>query len=307
MRGIKRIQLFLKKLRFDLAGQNNENIGVSIVIVTYNNEEDIAECLNSIYKSESKVRLETILVDNNSTDKTLKIVKSFLNIFREKIVIIENKENLGFSAACNQGFKISSGKTILLLNPDTEILHNSIELLFNKLLESNYAAIAPQIRYKNGNIQYSCRYLPSYNDLFLKIFLISVIFSKNRVLAKWQMKYFSHDEEMEVEQPMAAAFLIKKTVLQEIEFIDERYFMFFNDVDLCRKIRDKNLKILFYPEVRIMHKKGSSVFQERAKMIKIWNSDCLKYFKKHNYKKFRYYALKVLLIINGNIRILLKL
>jgi len=287
--------------------QSSVNIDLSIIIVTYHNEDDIAECLNSIYKSETEINFEIILIDNNSADNTLKVVKSFTGLFHDKIKIIENKENTGFSRACNQGFEVSTGNTILLLNPDTEIFTDTIDLLYKKLNSDNYAAVVPQLRNRNGTIQHSCRYLPDYKDLFLKIFLISVFFGKNKTLSKWQMNYFSHNEKMEVEQPMAAAFMIKKSILQEIDFIDERFFMFFNDVDLCKKIYDKGLKILFFPEAKILHKKGTSVFRERARMIKIWNTDCLEYFRKYNYKKIKYITLKILLNISGFIRILFKL
>jgi GT2 family glycosyltransferase len=224
------------------------------------------------------------------------------------INIIENKENIGFTIACNQGIKISTGRYILFLNPDTEIIENSLELLYNKFQEENiYSAIVPKLLYKDGSIQFSCRTLPRYTDLFYEIFLFSYIFTKSKTFSRWKMNYFSHNEIAEVEQPMAAALLLKRTVLNEVQNFDESYYMFFNDVDLCKKMYDRNYKILFYPESRFIHKKGASIYKDRARMIKAWNSDCLNYFKKHHYSFLKYNLLKIFLKLTGSIRILFKL
>ena len=287
--------------------QDAGKIELSIIIVTYNNEEEIAECLQSIFKHESNIKTEIIIVDNNSSDNTLKVIDSINKLFNKNINVIKNNRNFGFTRACNQGIKLSNGENILLLNPDTEIIDNSLNYLYEKLIKSGYGAVVPQLLNKDGSVQYSCRFLPDYKDLFLEIFLISILFPKSKTLAKWKMKYFSHNEECDVEQPMAAVLMIKRELLKNIDFFDERYFMFFNDVDLCKKIKDSGNKIRFFPESKFIHKKGASVFKQRAKMIRYWNADCLQYFGKYNYKPIYYFVLKILLSLTGFFRILFKL
>jgi len=285
----------------------SSNIDLSIIIVTWNSEEDLPECLNSILDNNYDFKYEIIIIDNNSSDNSAKVITNFIDIYGSDIKLIINKENIGFTKACNQGIEISIGNYILLLNPDTEIVENSLDLLYKKFIpENSFAAIVPQLLNTDGTIQYSCRKLPGYIDLYFEIFLLSSIFSTSTFFSRWKMKYFSHDEETEVEQPMAAAFLVKKSVLDVINNFDESYYMFFNDVDLCKKISDKYMKILFYPEAKIIHKKGISINKDHAKMIKAWNSDCLKYFKKYHYNFVKFHVLKILLTVIYPIRILIK-
>jgi GT2 family glycosyltransferase len=103
---------------------------------------------------------------------------------------------------------------------------------------------------------------------------------------------------------MAAALMIKKSVLDDIGLMDERFEMFFNDVDLCKRIIDSGKKIRFLTGANVIHKKGSSVYKDRVKMIKVWNKDCIKYFEKHHRNPFLLFWLNINLKISEIIRIL---
>lgn len=168
----------------------------------------------------------------------------------------------------------------------------------------NAGAVAPQLQTRSKRIQYSCRRFPRYIDLFFEFSLISHIFPGSKVFSRWKMKYFGHNETMEVEQPMAAALMINKNLIKEDLFLDERFFMFFNDVDICKQIYDAGYKIYYYPEAKIYHKIGTSILKDRVKMIRVWNQDCLKYFKKYNYNFFLYTMLKIGLNVTGTLRII---
>jgi len=280
---------------------------LSVIIVTWNSEEDIVECLNSIYNNKKdNFEIETIVIDNNSADNTVKVVQRFIELgFKDKVKLIINKENLGFTKASNQGIKSSTGDTLMLLNPDTEIIGNALIDLYERLNnEPTIAAIAPQLITPNGQVQFSCRTLPKYSDLFYEIFRLSVIFPKSKVFGRWKMKYFEHQSERFVEQPMAAALMVKRDVLEKIDYLDERFFMFFNDVDLCKKIYDVGYKILFFPKAKIYHKIGVSILKNRVKMIRVWNEDCLKYFQKHHYSKILHFILSLSLKATGFFRII---
>lgn len=280
---------------------------LSIIIVTWNSEEDIVECLSSIYNNQQgDLDIETIVVDNNSADNTVKVVQRFIEIgFSDKIHLIINNENLGFTKASNQGIKLSTGDTVMLFNPDTQIIGSALFDLYEKLhKDTTIAAIAPQLLTPAGQLQFSCRTLPRYSDLFYEILRLSVLLPRSKIFARWKMKYFDHQSEQFVEQPMAAALMLKRDVLEKINYFDESFFMFFNDVDLCKKILDAGYKILFYPKAKIYHKMGTSIFRDRIKMIRVWNEDCLKYFKKHNYSAVLYFILTVGLKITGFFRII---
>ena len=119
------------------------------------------------------------------------------------------------------------------------------------------------------------------------------------------MNYFDHNHERRVDQPMAAALMVKKNVIGEIDGFDQRYKMFFNDVDLCRKIYDKGSDIIFYPEAKVFHTKGVSIYKDRERMIRVWTDDCLSYFKKNNYNFLVYSFLWISLKLSVILRILL--
>lgn len=274
---------------------------ISIVIVTWNSEHEIHRCLGSIYGTGLENELEVIVVDNNSADNTCSIIQ---NNFPQ-VKLIQNHDNLGYTAACNQGIKASKEKYVLLLNPDTEVNEDALIKLKEYLdKHSEAGAIAPQLLNDDGSIQYSCRTFPEFRDMFFELTLFSTIFPKSETFARWKMQYFDHNNTHEVDQPMAAALMIRKNVLDKVDNMDERFKMFFNDVDLCKKIKDNNYKIIFDSSAKITHSKGVSIYKDRAKMIKVWNEDCIKYFEKHYNSRLKLGLLKIGLRLSGFFRIL---
>lgn len=264
-----------------MQAQSENNILLSIVIVTWNAEDEIEACLNSVIKYNKDIPIEIIVIDNDSKDKTKNILKNYA-VQTDFVKIILNDDNKGFTLANNQGIKIAQGDFILLLNPDTKVTENSLIKLIEQLATSGtMGAIAPQLLNEDLTIQPSCRTFPRYWDMFCELTLLSKIFPMSKIFARWKMNYFNHNEIDEVEQPMAAALMIKKNVMDKVNGFDEKYRMFFNDVDLCKSIVDAGYKIYFYPDSKIFHLKGASIYKDRKNMLKIWNDDCITYFKKH--------------------------
>ena len=279
---------------------------LSIIIVTWNSEEEIIECLHSIYLtkySELAGKVETIGVDNDSQDRTVSAVNNFKKVNNFDIKIKVNDKNLGFTRAASMGAIMATGKKVMLLNPDTEVFEDALIKLMKYLDENKDVGIAaPQLVFKNQSIQHSCRTLPTYKDMFCEMTLLSKIFPKSKFFSRWKMNYFDHNETCEVEQPMGAALMMKMETMKEIDYLDNRYDMFFNDVDLCKKVKLKGYKIIFYVDAKIIHRQGVSVYKNRAYMIKLWNSDCLKYFKKFHYNFILYTFLIIGLKVSGFIR-----
>ncbi|MBS1492860.1 MAG: glycosyltransferase family 2 protein [Bacteroidetes bacterium] len=264
-----------------MQAQSENRILLSIIIVTWNAESEIEACINSIIKYNNDIPIEIIVIDNDSKDKTRNILKNYA-VQTDFIKVILNDNNKGFTLANNQGIKIAQGDFILLLNPDTKVTENSLIKLIEQLATSGtMGAIAPQLLNEDLTIQPSCRTFPRYWDMFCELILLSRLFPMSRIFARWKMNYFNHNEIDEVEQPMAAALMIKKNVMDKVNGFDERYKMFFNDVDLCKSIVDAGYKIYFYPDSKIFHLKGASIYRDRKNMLRIWNDDCVTYFKKH--------------------------
>lgn len=281
---------------------------LTIALVTWNSEDEIAECMNTLFHATAKIpglKLETVVVDNNSTDRTVQVLENFLRVTDQNIVFIKNEDNLGFTKACNQAIHASTGDYIFILNPDTEILDTAICDMM-KYLDDNeqVGVVAPQLLDFHRQIQFSCRTFPTYWDMFSEMLLLATIFPKSEFFSKWKMRYFDHNSLRVVDQPMGAALLLKRKVLEAVGGLDERFIMFYNDVDFCKRISDAGFKLVFYPDAKVKHMQGISVYKDRSGMIKIWNQDCMRYFKKHNYNPFLYPLLVIGLKITGVLRVI---
>lgn len=275
---------------------------VSVIIVTWNSSDVIKACLDSVVTNTPEDLIEIIIIDNNSADSTFFTISNF---YYPHLQTFQNNENLGYTKAINQAVKYSTGKRIFLLNPDTVLEGNVIETLNNFLKENPaYGASAPLMLNENGTIQRSVRNFPDYWKMFCEFSLLSYVFPKSNLFGSWKMKYFNYDRNSDVLQPMAAALMINMESIEKSDFMDERYEMFFNDVDLCKKIIDKGKKIRFLIAPRIIHKHGESVKKDKIRMIKIWNRDCTQYFKKHHNYPILLLWLKINLKFSEIIRIL---
>ncbi|MCI0448499.1 MAG: glycosyltransferase family 2 protein [Chlorobi bacterium] len=274
---------------------------VSVIIVSWNSEDEIKPCIDSIIDNVKNITFELIIIDNNSKDKTFELINktNFSNLHTYK-----NNENLGFTKAVNQGIKYSKGENILLLNPDTIVSECAVELM-NKFLNDNtdYGACAPLMFNENGTIQNSVRNFPTYWSMFCEFSLLAYLFPKSKLFGIWKMKFYDYTKDSDVQQPMASAVMIKKTVLEKVGIMDEQFIMFFNDVDLSKKILDAGYKIRLLTAAKVFHKRGASIYKDRIKMIKTWNKDCLKYFEKHHNNSLLLLWLKISLKISEILRI----
>ncbi|HID93426.1 MAG TPA: glycosyltransferase family 2 protein, partial [bacterium (Candidatus Stahlbacteria)] len=210
---------------------------LSIVIVTWNSEEYIDRCLSSIGNSE----YEIIVVDNNSKDNTVKIIEEKF----PHVKLIKNSYNSGYTHATNQGIKVANAPFILLLNPDTAILGNALDKMLQFMQSrDDIGALGPQLLNPDGSIQPSCREFPTFRNLFPEIIGITRI---RKRLSRWKMSYFDHNSLREVDQPMGSALLVRKEVIEKIGLLDEKYFNFMGDVDICHRIKKAGYKIYFLP------------------------------------------------------------
>lgn len=277
---------------------------LSVIIVTWNNEEEIGKCISSLIDCTKNIggfSWELIVIDNASTDKTLREIGKFE---LSNLQIYKNSSNTGYTKAVNQALRYSTGEKIFLLNPDAFLNPEAIRIL-TRFLDNNssYGACSPLLLNEDGSIQHSIRNFPSYWTMYCEFYLLAYIFPKSKIFGKWKMKYFDYSHSEDVNQPMAAAFMVRKSILNTIGMMDERFEMFFNDVDLCKRIIDSGSKIRFIIDASAIHKKGASVLKNRTQMIKTWNRDCYKYFKKHHRNTFFLFWLIINLKISELIRI----
>lgn len=251
---------------------------LSIIIVTWNSQEFIRNCLDSILVSAGNLSFEIIVVDNDSSDETAKIVEQFY----PQVNLIQNKKNLGYAKANNQGIEETRGEYILLLNPDTQVLEDALPLMY-EFMEQNpeIGALGPKLLNPDKSVQASCREFPTFSTLVWEFSGLSRLFPKSSVFGRWRMGYFDFDKKREVDQPMGSCLMLRRETLDDVGILDENFGMFFNDVDLCFRIKKRGWKIYFYPEPKVIHFKGASTRKAKTKMLWLSHLAFYKFFKKH--------------------------
>ena len=253
---------------------------LSFVIVTFNSEADIGGCLDSFHSTNQNRKFQAVVIDNASMDETGRIAKERKN---GNFIFFSNEKNEGFTKAVNQGVEISGGAYIFILNPDTQLTEGSVEGLMKKISSDNtIGLVAPQLRFPNGGVQYSCRRFPTFWNVLTEMTGLSRIFHRSKLLNGWKMGDFDHKMERDVDQPAGAALMVKKDLLDELSGLDEQFPMFFSDVDLCRRIKDLGKRVVFYPNAVITHRGGSTVLGRRPALIASSHLSLIRYFLKHH-------------------------
>ncbi|MDZ7361800.1 MAG: glycosyltransferase family 2 protein [candidate division KSB1 bacterium] len=290
---------------------------IAIIIVTFQNAGEIAACLRSLREAAPEHRIRLFLIDNASTDATRPIIAATLAELpasRFFIKFIFNEENAGFTRAVNQGLEnylALAGHElapVLFLNPDTILPAGSLAALLKKLYAfSDAGVIAPQLVHQDGRIQPSCRRFPTHADLFCELLGLSRLFSRSPRFNRWKMGDFDHRQAAEVDQPQGACLLARPEVVKQVGRWDERFPIFFSDVDWCRRVWENGWKIRFEPAVQIIHAQGVSVRQVRAAAI--WSSHISfwRYLRKHESgwrEKFWNVILGPLLVVTAMVRMI---
>lgn len=249
---------------------------LSIVIVTWNSEADIEACIDSLNFG---AEFEVIAVDNASADRTREKLGQY-----HHLRLVANAANHGYAKANNQGIRLAAGEYVLLLNPDTRVELGSLDTLAGFLdTHPEFGAVAPRLVNPNGTNQFSIRNLPTASSLLWELVGMARLFPKSPVFGRWKMKYFDYDWSSEVEQPMASCLMIRRSVLEQLGGMDERFPMFFNDVDLSKRMADAGWKTAYLEDAYVVHRHGASTEQVRAKMIWETHRSAFRYLRKHDH------------------------
>lgn len=239
---------------------------VSIVIVNWNTGKLLGHCLDSlrILPERSGIR-HIIIVDNASADSSIEQARKIADM--AGCIILEQSENLGFAKANNIGIAYvqqhgGHDDHILLLNPDTIVHMHAIENMVNAL-EHNIPVgiVGPKLLEKNGDIQPSVRAFPTLRIFFLLFVKLHRLFSATRAWQHYMMTGFTYDQEQQVDQVMGAAFLIRNTLLKKIGTLDESFWIWFEEVDYCKRAQMAGFAVLYTPEASVTHYKGVSFNQ----------------------------------------------
>lgn len=243
-------------------------IDVSIIIVNYNTKELIYNCLKSIYSQTNDISFEIIVSDNGSIDGSIEMIKSEF----PQVVLLENRDNLGFGIANNCGAKIANGKYLFLLNSDTLLLNNAVKFFYDVAESSNDFNILGTYLYKNNEIINSYgRFLTKRNCLLKVIYLYFPLFLKFRLMIK-PLNFKA--EEKYVEFITGADLFILKDIFLNLGGFDENIFMYCEDDDLCRRALKNGIRSKIITTPKIIHLEGQS-----SKVSKIKRQMLIKSYK----------------------------
>lgn len=269
-------------------------IELSIVIVSWNVASLLEACLDSIFSSEitivglqdetqdsGKIRVEIIVVDSGSTDST-----STLSSKYPEVRWLHQQTNIGFSRGCNIGLRVARGTKIFLLNPDTRVELGSLSILVNYLDECpNIAAVGPKTLFPDGQIQKTRRRFPT---ILTSLFVIKKT-SNHQSIPKWIDDYYyysnySPNSVHDVDWVQGSALMIRSEVVEQVGLLDETFWMYYEEVDWCKRVKDFGWRIAYVGTSTIIHFGGESTKQLGDAGYQLWKQSKLRYFSKHHSK-----------------------
>lgn len=224
---------------------------VSIIIVSHNSRDALSECLTSLERGDQTVTTETILVDNASSDGT----PGFVGERFPWVSVTANEANIGYARAVNQGVGLSSGRYVLVLNPDVTARAGSIDKLVRFMDGNGDAGISgSKLLNPDGTLQHSCRRFYTFLTLLLRRGFLGRVFSNSRAVADHLMLDYDHEEPRPVDWVVGACMMVRREALRDIGLMDERFFLYFEDVDWCYRTWQSGWRVYYAPESVMVHR-----------------------------------------------------
>jgi len=251
----------------------------SVIIVTYNSEENIASCLKALA---GETEWQVILIDNASVDSTIQRARES----GVDVRIVSNPANVGFAAALNQGAKMATGKVLLVLNPDVIVTAGSLSRLAETLSQDGVGGATGLLVAVDGSpaLGFNVRRFPTLGRMLAEVLLLNRLWKENPLNRQYRCLDLDHGSLQEIEQPAGACLAVKRNVWESLGGFDETFYpVWFEDVDFCRRLRLHGWKIIYCPAAVFIHSGGHSVnqlsFYDRQVF---WYRNMLHYFAKHH-------------------------
>ena len=270
---------------------SSSDVLVSIAIVSWNTRELLSRCLDSLAVSslaassldkqgsarpEERERpsTEILVVDNASADGSADLVHQRYPWVR----LIANTSNLGFAAACNQAIQIAAGRYVVLLNPDAEVEPTALAVLVSFMeAHPEAGAASPMLVDSDGTLQESCSPAPTLRRELWRLFHLDAVWP----YAVYRMHAWSTDRARDVDVAQGACLILRRTALARVGLLDERFFVYSEEVDLCLRLRRQGWSISWVPGARVLHHGGQSTRQvAEAMFLRLYQGKIL-YFRKH--------------------------
>lgn len=253
-----------------------KKLDVSIIYVYYNTPREILDSFKSLTVAAADLKYEVIILDNNSP----KPLPSML--YKNKLIkVLENSKNVGYGAGANKAAEEAKGEYLFVLNPDTICKENSIKLLLDRAKKDKKVGVmGPQQIDKNGKILHSIGSMPKLPDALFALSFLNKVWPENHYSKKYWAKKLDRTIEQETDTVGGACMFFPKKVFEKVGGFDERFFMYFEEADICWRIKKLGYKILYYPKAKIIHLVAKSN-SNKKRIRKNFEESRYKFFKKY--------------------------
>lgn len=275
-------------------------IDLSVIIVSWNCRSYTLECLRSMDAGSTPDWMEIILVDNASGDGTVESVRDAFPAVR----VIANTVNVGFAAANNQAISTSAGRYILLLNPDTLVHGDAFGTMVRWLdAHTDVGGAGPALRNGDGTPQYTGIRFPSVWNLIVESFFLDRIAPRSTVFGRHRSLFNDFTRPFDADYLQGSCLMLRRSVLEKVGVLDESFFMYFEETDLCYRIKQAGFRIVYLPDAVITHFGGGEEGHFTERRLLHYHRSLLKFFGKHHTAAGTT-VLRAVLIIRSVIRII---
>lgn len=254
-------------------------IDLSIIIVNYNTQRLTLNCLRSVYESVTDYSYEVILIDNASWDDSVSIIQEQYSQVR----LIPNTENLGFAKANNQGMRIAEGRYVLLLNSDTVIEPNTLDIMI-RFMDDNptVGASGCKVVLPDGSLDKACRRgFPTPLATLFYVSKLSKLFPKNPKINAYHREDLDPNESYPIDCLVGAFMMVRRGAIENVGLLDENFFMYFEDTDWCYRLKEAGWTNYYYPKTTILHYKRASSRNKPMRITYEFHRAMTLFYNKH--------------------------
>jgi GT2 family glycosyltransferase len=255
-----------------------ERPDVSVVIVHYETPSLLATCLQAV-RSSTGATVETFVIDNASRNFEAEGLADALRGVR----VVRNSQNAGFAVASNQGLREAKGRYLLLLNPDTFVEPDTLQVLVRYLDEHpDVGCATARLVLDNGRLDLACRRsFPTPARSFYRMTLLSRVFPRSRRFGAYNLTYLDEHQEAEIDSPCGAFMMVRAGLRESVGLLDERYFMYGEDLDWAYRIKQAGWKIMYVPSARATHIKRAASRSNRVRTIRAFHQAMRIFYRDH--------------------------